>query len=167
VIREIRAVPLTPEAFAPFGEVVAAGVGTSSPANQGTALRYDGAARLESSRPAARPTLAVYRSTATSLPFEVRLLEKHPASTQTFLPMACARFLVCVAPAAADGTPDVARLAAFLCSRGQGINYRRGVWHHPIVALDGPAELAMLAWEDGTSLDCTEHPLAEPVRVIE
>jgi ureidoglycolate lyase len=41
-----------------------------------------------------------------------------------------------------------------------------GVWHHPILALDGPADFVMLAWEDGSALDCVEHPLAEPVRVV-
>jgi len=159
--------PLTPEAFAPFGDVVAAGLRDGASANQGTALRFDGSARLESQRPEARPNLAVFRSVARSLPLDVDLLEKHPRSSQTFLPMVCVRFLVCVAPVSPDGKPDVDRLVAFLCAPGQGINYLPDTWHHPIVALDGPAEFAMLAWEDGTPLDCVEFPLEEPVRIVE
>lgn len=165
-MREIVAVPITPEAFAPFGEVVSAGLSEGKSANMGTAVRCDFCAGLESTRPGARPNLAVFRSLARSLPFEVRLLERHPCSTQAFLPMVCARYLVCVAPALADGSPDVAGLAAFSCGPGQGVNYRRGVWHHPILALDGPADFVMLAWEDGSALDCVEHALPEPVRVV-
>ena len=164
--RDLCVVPLTPEAFAPFGDVVSAGLRAGASANQGTAVRFDGAAQLETTRPAARPNLAVFRSIAKTLPFELRLLEKHPCSTQAFLPMLCARFLVCVAPPMPDGSPDVARLVAFLCGPGQGINYQRGVWHHPILALDAPAEFAMLAWEDGGPLDCVEWPLPAPVRIL-
>lgn len=164
--RQITATPITPEAFAPFGEVVSAGLSAGKSANQGTAVRCDWSALLESTRPGARPNLAVFRSMAKSLPFDITLLEKHPCSTQAFLPMACTRFLVCVAPTLPGGAPDVANLRAFQCSQGQGINYRRDVWHHPILALDGPADFAMLAWEDGGELDCVETVLPEMVRVI-
>src|SRR5262249_4373189 len=83
------------------------------------------------------------------------------------LPMICARFLICVAPSAHDGSPELARITAFSCRAGQGINYRRNVWHYPIVALDAPAEFAMLAWEDGTALDCVEWHLAQPVSMLD
>jgi ureidoglycolate lyase len=165
IVREIAAAPITVEAFAPFGQVVCAGLEEGKPANLGTAVRCDWAAALESTRPGARPNLAVFRSLARSLPFELRMLEKHPCSTQAFLPLACTRYLVCVAPALPDGSPDLDGLVAFQCEAGLGINYRRDIWHHPILALDGPADFAMLAWEDGSAQDCVEHPLSEPVRV--
>lgn len=162
----LRARPLTREAFAPFGDVIGLGLesgGTS--ANQGTATRFDWVARLASSRPGAKPNLAVFRSVAKTLPFEVRLLERHPCSSQMFVPMACQRFLVVACPDDARGEPDLARLSAFVCGPGQGVNYRPGLWHHPIIALDGPADLLMLAWEDGTALDCEERPLSVPILV--
>jgi ureidoglycolate lyase len=164
-VRALIAEPLTRAAFAPFGDVVSAGLGEGTSANQGTAVRFNWAAGLESTRGAARPNLAVFRSAPQPLPFTVKLLERHPCSTQAFLPLVCARFLVCVAPTAPDGGPDLAGLRAFVCSPGQGVNYHRGVWHHPIVALDTPAEFAMLAWEDGTASDCEERPLSEHLSV--
>jgi ureidoglycolate lyase len=163
--RVILARPLTPEAFAPYGDVVSAGLKSGSSANQGTAVRFDWSAKLESDRAGAKPNLAVFRSVPQTLPFTVKLLEHHPHSSQAFLPMHCARFLVCVAPAAASGGPEVERLAAFVCGPGQGVNYHRGVWHHPIIALDAPAEFAMLAWEDGTERDCVVVPLPEPLLI--
>ncbi len=164
-MREIRALPLSAAAFAPFGAVVSAGLTAGLAANQGTAVRFDFCAPLTSTRPAARGNLAVFRSTQKSLPFEVRLLERHPCSTQTFLPMVCTRFLVCVAPARPDGAPDDDGLLAFVCGPGQGISYDVGVWHHPIIALDADADFAMIAFEDGSALDCVEQPLASVVVV--
>jgi ureidoglycolate lyase len=161
----LRAQPLTREAFAPFGDVIGLELAGGASANQGTATRYDRVAQLASSRPEARPNLAVFRSVAKALPFEVRLLERHPCSTQMFVPLACQRFLVVVCPDDARGEPDLARLRAFVCGPGQGVNYRAGLWHHPIIALDGPADFLMLAWEDGSALDCEERPLSTPLRV--
>ncbi|MFY1827259.1 ureidoglycolate lyase [Myxococcus fulvus] len=154
VPRVLVARPLTPEGFAPYGDVVSAGLGPGALANQGTAVRFDWSARLENARESAKPNLAVFRSVARSLPFTVKLLEHHPYSSQVFLPLRCERYLVCVAPTAPSGGPDLERLEAFICGPGEGVNYHRGVWHHPIVALDAPAELAMLAWEDGSEGDC-------------
>lgn len=158
----LRAQPLTREAFAPFGDVIGLELGGGTSANQGTATRYDRVARLASSRPGAEPNLAVFRSVAKALPFEVRLLERHPCSTQMFVALACRRFLVVVCPEDARGEPDLDGLRAFVCGPGQGVNYRAGLWHHPIIALDAPADLLMLAWEDGSARDCEERPLAEP-----
>jgi ureidoglycolate lyase len=164
--RRLVAEPLTVEAFAPFGAMISAGLRAGTSANQGTAARFDHCAELSSTRPGARANLAVFRSAPQSLPFTLRLFERHPCSTQTFLPMVCERYLVCVAPALDDGAPDVARARAFVCGPGQGVSYGVGVWHHPILALDGHADFAMLAWEDGSPLDCVEHPLAEPMLVV-
>lgn len=165
-MREIKAERVTADGFAPFGQVISAGVVEGKPANQGTALRSDFCAALVSARADARPNLAVFRSVAKQLPFEVRLLERHPCSTQAFLPMVCVRFLVIVAPALGDGGPDTEGVRAFVFGPGQGMNYNMGVWHHPIVALEGEAEFAMLAWEDGSALDCEERSLGEGIRII-
>lgn len=163
---QVRCEPLTAEAFAPFGQLIAAGVGNAVSANQGNALRTNWAAQFDHSRVHAKPNLAVFRSAARTLPLQLKLFERHPCSTQAFLPLIVGRMLVCVAPDLPDGSPDLARARAFVALPGQGINYRRGVWHHPIVALDSDADLAMLAWEDGTPLDCQEHWLPQPIDVV-
>ena len=159
--------PLSVSAFAPFGQVVSAGLQLGSSANFGTAERFDFCADLRSTRPGARSNLAVFRSTARQLPLQVKVLERHPCSTQVFLPMICSRYLVCVAPTLPGGGPDLDGLQAFACVAGQGVAYAPGTWHHPMVALDGPGDFAMLAWEDGTALDCEVLQLGLTVRVVE
>lgn len=159
--------PLTAEAFAPFGRVVSAGLTSGISANQGSAVRFDHCAPLINTRPAATPNLTVFRSTPRRLPLDMTLLERHACSTQVFVPMVVSRYFVCVGPTAADGTPDLSQLRAFVCAPGQGIAYAPGVWHHPMVALDAPAEFAMLVWEDGSPVDCELFHLPQPIRVVE
>jgi len=163
----VKVEPLSVEGFAPFGDVVSAGLRAGASANQGTATRFDWCTDLVNARPGAKANVSVFRSIAKTLPFTVELLEHHPFSTQAFLPMVCSRFLVVVAPSLLDGTPDGGNLRAFVCKPGQGINYRVGVWHHPIVALDAPADFVMVAHEDGSPGDCVMRRLEAPVRVEE
>lgn len=165
-MRTLRAEPLTADAFAPFGQVLEAREkGFAS--NQGTALRVDRVAALLSTRPGCAPNLAMIRALPQPLPLAMRLVERHPCSSQAFIPLRCSRYLVIVAPTARGGEPDWSGLRAFIAGSGQGINYAAGTWHHPFTALDTAAELAMLAWEDGTSGDCEERGLPEPITVVE
>lgn len=164
-MKTIRTELLTSESFAEFGDVVSAGMKTGSSANQGTAVRFDWSAALENKREGAKPNLAVFRAAPQSLPFSVKLLERHPHSTQAFLPMLCSEFLIIVAPSLPDGAPDIDNVHAFVGRSAQGINYRVGVWHHPIVAINDAAEFAMLAWEDRSAADCEELRLASPIEV--
>jgi ureidoglycolate lyase len=150
----IKSRPLTREAYAAFGEVIAAGGdGEGSAANQGTARRFDLLARLENLRAGASANVCVFRSTPwTERPVPIRLLEKHPSSTQAFVPMNATRFLVVVATG--GSRPDPATLAAFVATGIQGITYRPGVWHHPLIALDEVTDFACVVWEDGSEDDC-------------
>ncbi len=156
---------LTKEAFAPFGDVVSAGAQGGVAANQGTAQRFDFTCALHNDRPRSRANMVAVRCVPVALPLELKLLEQHPHSSQTFIPMIVSRYLVCVAPTGADGLPQLDGLKAFIGQPGQGINYRPGTWHHPLVVLDGPAHFAMLVWEDGTQQDCVEWRLPAPLIV--
>ncbi len=85
-MRTLRAAPLTHAAFTRFGSVVEAG-GEAVTANQGRARRFDLALDLAATDPrAARLAGALYRIEASSLPFAVRVLERHPLSPQLFFP---------------------------------------------------------------------------------
>lgn len=161
----LHAQPLSAAGFSPFGNVVCVGAGQGLAANLGTAQRFDGCAPLIHGSAAAKPNLAVFASRPVALPFSVTLLERHPHSTQLFVPMVCGRFLVVVAPTSASGAPDAQALRAFVGLPGQAVAYAPGVWHHPILALDVPAQFVMLAWEEGGPEDCIEAPLPRPVAV--
>jgi ureidoglycolate lyase len=79
-------------------------------------------------------------STQTDLPSSIVQLERHPLSDQAFVPLDAVRFLVVACPSRPDGLPDMEACEAFVAGPGQGIIYRRNVWHAPLSSLTAPAE---------------------------
>jgi ureidoglycolate lyase len=148
--------PLTAEAYAPYGRVIKASPRgePGAPANLGTALRFDDVVDVVNSRPSsAALKVKVFRSRP--VPKETRplaLLEKHPCSTQLFIPMNASRYIALVALGA--DAPDLATLAAFVASGAEGISYAPGVWHHPMLTLDSETDFVVFVHEDGTPEDC-------------
>ncbi|MCJ8145251.1 ureidoglycolate lyase [Ancylobacter sp. A5.8] len=163
-MRDLTPGPLDPDSFAPFGQVLAFDPANALAVNDGWALRSNLAARLEPAG-AGVPTLAVFRARCHRLPAAIGFLECHPHSSQAFLPMAPQRFLIVVAPESKAGGPDLAQARAFLGAAGQGVNYRRGVWHAPITAIDADTDFLMLIWEHGMADDTIVHRLAHPIHV--
>jgi ureidoglycolate lyase len=122
---------LSAAAFLPFGEVIEP-VGTASRHVIVSAFETDG---LPSER-----LLWVYQLPEPGrLPLRMTTLERHPHSAQLFSPLSCSEFLVAVCPTLENGMPDLDKVAAFVARSGQGIVYRRNVWHHPMVALGATA----------------------------
>lgn len=140
----MRAVPLDAEAFAPFGEVLAV------PDLPGRAY-FEGA--LASTRPGAWPSLSLTLREPSTLPLTVTAMERHAFSSQSFVPLGPARWLVLVAPHAASGGPDMAQSKAFVAGPGQGVTYGRDVWHHGLTVLDQATRFAVFMWRDGTAGD--------------
>ncbi len=119
--------PLTREAFARYGEVIAA-EGTDPVAiNGGAAARHHALATVDvAGAPAVISVFVVSEPAAT--PARIDLLERHPSGTQAFVPLAETSWVVVVADAPA---PDAVR--AFAVGPGQGVQIGRGVWHAPLV----------------------------------
>ena len=156
-MRTLRALPLAREPYAPYGDVIEAGVDGRA-ANHGTARKSEWLAELVDRRPGhARPHVSVFRCAPRALPIEIERLERHPASTQIFVPMGARRYLVVVA--LGDAAPDPATLRAFVATGTQGITYRPGVWHHPMIALEIETDFFCLVHEDGSADDCVEQDL--------
>jgi ureidoglycolate lyase len=157
-IRDLRVEPLTRDAFEAFGDVIEAPAGGGRSANDGTAVRYDDIAALELTLGGGRPTLGLFRVNPVRLPLECRTLERHPLSSQAFMPVGAAPFLVVVAPAGGD-RPDAATTRAFVTDGRQGVNYRPGVWHHPVLALGAETDFVMVGRAD-VGGDCDVAPFA-------
>jgi len=153
----ITAKPLTVKAFAPFGEVF------SRPA---VPSRLDPRLLLENGRPGAQPMLTLIRATPKQVPLEVTTLERHPHSSQTFVPIQVARYLVIVAPKRSGGEPDLAQVRAFIGAGDQGVNYHRDTWHHGLTVLDGEGEFVVFMWNDGSDADTEFLRLSESFVVL-
>ncbi|KAI1188129.1 ureidoglycolate hydrolase [Nemania serpens] len=166
-----------PEAIArgelPYGAVSA---------NQGTAIQYKELASMRDlygkarSRKPGSPRMTMYVCGARTLvsrggereakakadSIEIKVLERHPFTTQTFIPLTAdgtKRYLVVVAPTLdptsededlpvpdegeivglqRPGLPDLTGLTAFVATGEQGVTYGAGTWHAPMIALGPP-----------------------------
>ncbi len=156
-IMRIIAQALTEDAFAPYGDVLAA------PPDLGRAYFEKG---LQNARASAWPSLSVTHSRPlASLPLEATVMERHEFSSQSFMPLDVSRWLVVVAPSGADGGPDPSGAVAFLVGPGQGVTFHMGTWHHPLTPLDRPGRFAVFMWRDGTSTDEEFRTLTAPFTV--
>lgn len=133
-MQTITAVPLTQEAFAPFGDVIEINGVKHFSINDGAIERYHDLATVDMGEENdARPLISILSSNSvTSLPAQIKLVERHPLGSQAFVPMCDSPMVVVVA--LAGETVRVENLHAFVTNGQQGINYRPGIWHMPLVA---------------------------------
>ena len=153
----IRSVPLTAEAFAPFGDVLDA-TGEFRLINAGLCQRHHDRARLDFG-PDGRAGISIFQAQPRTLPYTFDLVERHPEGSQAFLPMSADPFLVIVA------TGPEAEPLAFLTNGMQGINLYRSTWHGVLTPLSGPGLFAVVD-RIGTSPNLEEHRYTEPWTVL-
>jgi len=168
-------------------------------ANQGSALKYldvTNMANLYDCAPSKEPAKAVMNMFVCAprllLPSQtsnlegslsVEILERHPFTSQTFIPLGLspseanqARYLVVVAPtlppSSADGMlpipsandlpgrglPDLAKIKAFMARGSQGVTYGAGTWHAPMIVVGRkPVDFVVVQFANGVALeDCQE-----------
>ena len=150
--------PLTADAFLPFGDVIDTNRPGATPINQGYADRFGDLARLDTSHGGGRPSLSIYRVRPCTMPFRLRLLERHKFGSQAFIPLSSLAFLVIVGPGVVR--PQIDQLRVFRTAPGQGVNIARGVWHHPLVSLVAGEFLVIERTAPDLALDCKEWPLS-------
>lgn len=127
---------LSREAFVPFGEVIMLDGARHYPINQGTTERFHALATAQNEGQNGQVAISLFRAQPRTFPFKVSIMERHPLGSQAFVPMSHDlndEYLVLVAP---PGEFDCEKMRAFLCKGFQGVNYAKGVWHHPLIALD-------------------------------
>jgi ureidoglycolate lyase len=127
--------PLTAKAFEPFGDVIQADGVVPQNINYGQTLKYADLTRIDCAESDGETTVHLYRSRAATLPFFVERLERHPLGSQAFMPLHDRPFPVIVAPPGDE--PDIQAIRGFISNGKQGINLRRGVWHHYQISLGG------------------------------
>ena len=125
---------LSREAFRPFGDVIDLEGAHHYPINNGSCTRYHDLAKIDIAGVGGRPLLNVFRAQPVGDRVEIAIMEKHPLGSQAFIPLGNRPFLIVVSEK--EQQPLAATLRCFLARNGQGVNYARDVWHHPLLALD-------------------------------
>ncbi len=165
-MRTLNAVPLTHEAFAPYGDLLGGELANGVLINGGTSERLP-LADPDLAQGGGHATLNLYRATARPLPFVAIELERHRLGSQSFIPLAGVPFVVIVAlgdPAQDDGAPREDTVAAFWVSGSCGVTFRPGTWHHPLLA-QRQGDFVVLE-RKGEGADCEVYTLNTPLKVI-
>ena len=160
----LRPVPLTAERFAPYGDVIGAGTPARTAMNDARFERYDALADIDVMSKRGRLNVGVVRCRRPSpLPHTFDMIERHPLGSQAFIPLAPFPFVLVVAPPAETAEP--ADLQAFVTNGRQGINYRKGTWHMPLIGLEEGQEFLLLD-RAGNGANCEELVLSERVTLL-
>jgi len=146
---------LTREAFALFGDVIETEGARHFSINAGTIERFHDLAQVDvGTEGEGRPLISIAQcKQATELPIPVKFVERHPQGTQAFIPFLDTPLPIVVAPP--GETVDPQDLRAFISNGNQGINYHRGVWHLPLIALQQGQQF-LIVDRGGAGQNCDE-----------
>ncbi|WVQ80557.1 allantoicase [Cryptococcus sp. DSM 104549] len=174
----LRPVRITPDNFKPFGHIITTSPSASHKdterAPDGLTVKHNRLAPVVQSYPeeaGAVTGIAVFRATKKvglerGKVFDVRYMERHPFTSQAFIPMGKGEwpgqgeealapggeFLVVVAENGPDDRPDPKTLRTFLMPANNGLSYAPGVWHHPVLVLDSTLDLACVETQIATGV---------------
>ena len=157
---ELFPAPLTREAFAPFGDVIETDGAQRFSINEVTTERFHDLAAVDIRAESGIPLINIFRGQPRPQPIEIKMVERHPLGSQTFIPLQNQSWLLVVGMPGDE--PDVSIWRTFRATGRQGVNYHRGVWHHPLLVLKqdqdflvvdrgGPGENCDEVWFDGAS----------------
>ena len=126
--------PLSSENFAEFGDVIEIAPSKNHfSINDGFTERYHNLAAVDVLKNNGQVLINIFRSTPLAMPIAIKMMERHPLSSQAFIPMGKQPYLVVVAP---KGELNPTKIKVFIASEKQGVNYYAGTWHHYCLALN-------------------------------
>ena len=158
----LNAVSLTKEAFEPYGDVIETDGAEHFSINLGTVERYHDLANIDvdyADGGRAIVSLATINN-AQSLPFQLKVIERHPKASQAFIPMFDTPIYIVVGEPRKEAQPD--QLKAFITNGKQGFNYNAGVWHMPLMA-DQQGRRFVVVDRAGPGNNCDEYFLVDHI----
>ena len=120
--------------FAVFGDVISTIDINPMDINAGYAKRFDNLAELNTSKDDGKTIVSIFSALNRTFPMKIDMMEKHPLSSQAFIPMKETTFLAFVAPP--GEFPEINKIQSFIVPPKTGINYKNGVWHFPLISTE-------------------------------
>ena len=126
--------PINKENFSKFGELVTAEGLKSVDINNGYAKRFGEAVKLDTRQDRGETTISIFSALKRTFPMKINMMEQHPLGSQAFIPMKETTFLCFVAPP--GESPDISKIQSFIVPPKNGINYKPGIWHFPLISTE-------------------------------
>jgi ureidoglycolate lyase len=128
----IKPKKITRKNFKKFGDVISTKKIKSININDGYAKRFNDLCRINTSSKKGSTIVSIFSAKKRKFPMNIKMMEKHSLGSQAFIPMEETTFLVFVAPKGKK--PNIKKLKSFIIPEQIGINYRRGIWHFPLIS---------------------------------
>ena len=162
-MRELTPEPLTADAFAPFGSVIEpSDAAVKIDINQGHAVRYDALAKADCADGGGHTVLSLFRAKPLAEPV-LKVFERHPLGSQSFVPLSGQPYLVAVAPA---GDFDAGAVRLFRAEGHQGVHYDKGTWHHFLLVLEDSDFLVVDRAGPGDNCEEVELAASDEIGVV-
>jgi ureidoglycolate lyase len=120
--------------FNTFGDLISTDDVNPIDINAGYAKRFDNLADLNTVRNEGKTIVSIFSAVKRAFPMQIDMMEKHPLSSQAFIPMKETTFLCFVAPS--GETPNISKIQSFIVPPKNGINYKPGIWHFPLISTE-------------------------------
>jgi len=130
----IKPIKISRSNFAAYGDLISTEDIQPIDINAGYAKRFDNLADLNTSNESGKTIVSIFSALKRTFPMKIDMMEKHPLSSQAFIPMKDTTFLAFVAPP--GDKPEIGEIKSFIISSGVGINYKAGIWHFPLISTE-------------------------------
>jgi ureidoglycolate lyase len=128
----IKPIKITKKNFAKFGELINTKKVNPININNGYAKRFHDLININTDKKKGKTIVSIFKAKKRKFPMRVDMMEKHPLGSQAFVPMEDSSFLVFVAPKGEK--PNIEKIKSFIVPKQNGVNYKPGIWHFPLIS---------------------------------
>ena len=130
----IKPIKINRSNFSTYGDLISANDINPMDINSGYAKRFDNLTDLNTTKDGGKTIVSIFSALKRAFPMTVDMMEKHPLSSQAFIPMKETTFLCFVAPP--GELPEINKIQSFIIPPKMGINYKPGIWHFPLISTE-------------------------------
>ena len=130
----IKPIKISRSNFEAYGDLISTDNIKSTDINAGYAKRFDNLSNVDTSSDGGKTIVSIFSALKRTFPMKIDMMEKHPLSSQAFIPMKETTFLSFVAPP--GEFPEISKIQSFIIPPITGINYKPGIWHFPLISTE-------------------------------
>jgi len=130
----IKPITITRVNFATYGDLISSDDIKSMDIHAGYAKRFENLANINTSKDDGKTIISIFSALKRTFPMKIDMMAKHPLGSQAFIPMKETTFLSFVAPP--GNIPEINKIQSFIIPPKNGINYKPGIWHFPLISTE-------------------------------
>ena len=133
MINKIEIESINLDNFSEFGHIIHKDFASEKISiNQSTTIRHHNISDLALNNEDGISAISIFSGSPRNIPIEIKIMEKHPIASQSFLPVQNIDWLIVVSKEKND-MPDLDTMRCFHIQGDVGITYKKNIWHHPLL----------------------------------